>query len=221
MTDLFNTNPFAISHEQREVVIRNMKLELAARVEKLRAMEAAQRASMKARMERRVNRIPATLRNMTLRELLTPPSPEPAEPAYAAPTVAAITKQRTAVSVGAAPAPAPATRKTRAAPTATAITKTAPAAKTTTKTASKPATTRTKKRSSDEMSSEDKENALDVPKKRVRGAQKAPAPTKSTAPTTRTTRAASRHKAAPSQILSPKTNNSTRQKPAKAITRPR
>jgi hypothetical protein len=72
------------------------------------------------------------------------------------------------------------------------------------------------------MSSEDKENAaLDVPKKRVRAAtQKAPIPTK--APTTRTTRAASRQKATPAAaaILSPK-NNNARQQPTKTANRPR
>ena len=165
-------------------------------------MEAAQCASLKARLERRVNRIPAALRNTTMAELLAPASDPKPEPAYAKPTVTAITKKRVAAAASppSAPAPAPAARKTRA----------APAAKPTTKTAKKPTTTRTKKRGSDEMSTEDKENTgLDVAKKRVRAV--APKP----APAARTTRAASRQKA----ILSPKNINNA--KPTKASARPR
>jgi hypothetical protein len=185
----------------------------------------AQCASLRSRLERRVNRVPATKRQMPLIELLAPPPP-PAKPAPA-PVKAAPTKK--------APAPAPAARKTRAAPAATtsrpATAKEAP--KPATKPASKPAlaksitkastATRGKKRSSDEIAGEDKENAsadLAVPKKRVRATTlKQPTVSKPAAPAARSTRAASR-KTAPAEILSPKNNNS-RAKPATRSVRPR
>jgi hypothetical protein len=130
------------------------------RKEKLRAMCEAQCASLRSRLERRVNRVPATKRQMPLAELLAPPNlaPKPTT-AKAAPAKAAIPKKNAA--------PAPATRKTRTAATTAAPTKTVakPAA---TKPMPKQTTSRGKKRGSDEMSNEDKENAaLDVPKKRV------------------------------------------------------
>jgi hypothetical protein len=175
-------------------------------------------ASMRSRLERRINRVPAPNRQVSLVELIAPSRPAAkTAPAKAAPTKAAAPKK--------APAPAPATRKTRAVAPAHTITKaTAPKSPTVsiTKAGPKHTAVRSKKRSSEEMSSEDKENAaLDVPKKRVRAAtQKAPIPTK--APTTRTTRAASRQKATPAAaaILSPK-NNNARQQPTKTANRPR
>jgi hypothetical protein len=188
--------------------IANVRFTVNARKEKLRAMCEAQCASLRSRLERRVNRVPATKRQMSLIELIAPslPAPKPA-PVKAAPTKAAAAKK--------APAPAPATRKTRTAPAAPTITK-APAPKpAVAKPAPKQTATRGKKRGSDEMSSEDKENAaLDVPKKRVRAAvQKAPVAA---------SKPASRQKTAPAaaQILSPK-NNNARQKPAKSSTRSR
>jgi hypothetical protein len=173
----------------------------------------AQCASLRSRLERRVNRVPATKRQMSLVELLAPANPAPKPTAAkAVPAKAAVTKKSVA--------PAPVIRKTRTATTA-ATTKTVvkPVA---TKPMPKQTTSRGKKRSSDEMSNEDKENAaLDVPKKRVRApAQKAPVSVAKPAATARTTRAASRQKAAPAQILSPK-NNNVRQKSTKSNTRPR
>lgn len=188
----------------------------------------AQCASLRSRLERRVNRVPATKRQMPLIELLAPPPP-PVKSAPA-PVKAAPTKK----APGPAPAPA---RKTRAAPATTTsragTVKEAPkpapkpAAKHTySKSAPKvPTITRGKKRSSDELASEDKENAtvdLAVPKKRVRAATtttKQPAVTKPAAPAARSTRAASR-KTAPAEVLSPK-NNNARAKPATRSVRPR
>ena len=192
----------------------------------------AQCASLKSRLERRVNRVPATKRQMPLIELLAPPPPPSAKPAPA-PVKAAPAKKAPA------PAPAPA-RKTRAAPATTttasrpATVKAAP--KPAVKSAAKPVakhapsksvpttSTRGKKRTSDEAS-EDKENVsadLDVPKKRVRAATttaKQTVVSKPAAPTTRATRTASR-KTAPAEVLSPKNNNS-RAKPATRSVRPR
>jgi hypothetical protein len=178
----------------------------------------AQCASMRSRLERRINRVPATKRQMSLAELIAPSPPA----AKTAPTKAAPVK--TAAPKKAA-APAPATRKTRAVVPANTITKVTVTKSPTvaiTNAGPKHTAVRAKKRPSEEMSSEDKENAaLDVPKKRVRAAtQKAPIPTK--APTTRTTRAASRQKTAPAAaaILSPK-NNNARQQLSKTANRPR
>src|SRR5262245_10372301 len=142
----------------------------------------AQVASLRSRLERRVNRIPASKRNKKLIDLLDAANPVAAKPAA---------KKDTATP----PAPAP----TRAAAPTTAVprkTRAAPA-----KPAPKPApkATRGKKRPSDDGDKENEE--LNVPKKRV----KAAAPAKPTAPattaTTRSTRAASRK--APPQVLSP------------------
>jgi outer membrane biosynthesis protein TonB len=168
----------------------------------------AQVASLRSRLERRVNRIPASKRSMKLVDLLDAALPA-AKPVAAKPVRAAPAKKQAAPAPPAAPAPAPvsapapvptrptapaaATRKTRAAPAP-------PAKREVTKPISKPApkTTRGKKRPSDDGDKENEE--LDVPKKRA----KTVAPAKPTA--TRSTRAASR-KAAPSQVLSPKPDN--------------
>ncbi|KAH7379298.1 hypothetical protein DE146DRAFT_741068 [Phaeosphaeria sp. MPI-PUGE-AT-0046c] len=218
-------NNITMTAEAKAAMITNLELELKNRAEKLRAMCAAQCASLRSRLERRVNRVPATKRQMPLVELLAPAPPAPAsKPATtrAAPKAAA-TKKAAAAATTTTTTTAPPARKTRTAPTTATITSTKAAAPkaATTRTTTKQPISRGKKRGSDEMSSEDKENAaLDVPKKRVR----APAPKEKapvSKPTTRTTRAASRQKAAPAQILSPK-NNNARQKPAaKSSTRPR
>lgn len=187
----------------------------------------AQCASLRSRLERRVNRVPATKRQMPLIELLAPPPPTKPAPAPV---------KATPIKKAPVPAPAPA-RKTRAAP-ATTTSKPAtikelpkpvpkPATKHTySKSAPKvPTIPRGKKRSSDELASEDKENAsadLAVPKKRVRAATtttKQPIASKPAAPAGRSTRAASR-KTAPAEVLSPK-NNNARAKPATRSVRPR
>jgi hypothetical protein len=201
-----------------------------ARRQKLRGMAAAQCASLRSRLERRVNRVPASKREVLLVDLLAPPppTPAPAPPAKSVPTKAAPTKAsaKTAPVSAPAPAPAPATRRPRSA-LATASQKAVSKSTTTT---SKPTSAkdtksaRAKKRGSDEISNEDKENAaeLEVSKKRVRAATlKQPAVTKP-ASTGRATRAASRKTAPASanQVLSPK-NSNTKQKPATRSVRPR
>lgn len=208
-----------LTAEAKAAMLANLQLELNARKEKLRAQCEAQCASLQSRLERRVNRIPATKRQMSLIDLL-----DASSMALAAPVKAATAKK--------APAPAPATRKPRTTPTTTTTSRpaapatkamaTAPAGKATL--TKEPKATRAKKRNSDELSSEDKENAaeLAVPKKRARAATHKPAAATKTAPTTRTTRAASRTKAVPAQVLSPKNDNANaRSKPAARSTRPR
>lgn len=206
----------------------------------------AQCASLRSRLERRVNRVPATKRQMPLIELLAPPPPPQPKPApalvKAAPAKKAPTKKAAAAAAAAAAmaAPAPALApapKTRAAPT-TAASRVATAKAAPKPAAAKPvvkhaasksvptASMRGKKRTSDEATSEDKENVsidLAVPKKRVRAATttaKQPAiPKAAAAPAARSTRAASR-KTAPADVLSPKNNNS-RAKPSTRSVRPR
>jgi hypothetical protein len=203
-----------------------------ARRQKLRGMAAAQCASLRSRLERRVNRVPASKREVLLVDLLAPPPPTPAPalPAKSVPTKVAPTKasaKTVPVSAPApAPAPAPATRRPRSA-LATASQKAVSKSTTTTSkpTSAKDAkSARAKKRGSDEISNEDKENAaeLEVSKKRVRAATlKQPAVTKP-ASTGRATRAASRKTAPASanQVLSPK-NSNTKQKPATRSVRTR
>jgi outer membrane biosynthesis protein TonB len=177
-----------------------------SRKEKLQAMCEAQVASLRSRLDRRVNRIPASKRSMKLIDLLDAALPA-AKPVRAVPAKKQVVPAPVAApapAIASAPAPTPvptrptaptaATRKTRTAP-APAAKKEAP------KPASKPApkTTRGKKRPSDDGDKENEE--LNVPKKRA----KTVAPAKPAA--TRSTRAASR-KAVPSQVLSPKPDNS-------------
>ncbi|KAF2831580.1 hypothetical protein CC86DRAFT_366919 [Ophiobolus disseminans] len=197
-----------LTAEAKSAMIANLELEMNARIEKLRAACEAQCASLRSRLERRVNRVPATKRHLPLASLLAPAATVTIS--KPAPTKAATAKKPSPPMVTANPT----ARKTRPPP------------------ASKPAATvavaprlrtakRSAKRTSDELSSEDKENSLAVPKKRVRTAPQKPAPVAtSKAPAARTTRATSRQKPAPAQILSPK-NNNARQKPAKTNTRPR
>jgi hypothetical protein len=184
-----------------------------ARREKLLAMCDAQCASLRSRLERRVNRVPNNKRKMKIIDILEPPAPQKAP----------VIKKVQEAQIAPAPAPAqaptqvPNGRRVRTAQTATYPVP-APPPKPTTKPITK--SSRGVKRSSDEMSSEDKENnsELNIPKKRVR-AVPAKATTTTTAATstktttvraTRTTRAASRTKKADPapQVLSPKTNNS-------------
>jgi hypothetical protein len=190
----------------------------------LRSMSEAQCASLRSRLERRVNRVPASKRELLLIDLLAPAPPAPAPPVKSAPTKAAVSQKT--VPKPTATAPVPTTRKPRsvlATASQKAVTKpTATASKLSS--AKDTRSVRTKKRGSDEISSEDKENAaeLAVPKKRARAATlKQPAVTKP-ASTGRATRAASR-KTAPagtSQVLSPK-NSNTKQKPTTRSVRPR
>lgn len=186
---------------------------MQARLERSQALIESMCASLRARLERRVNRVPPTIRTTTINQVLAPASH--------APTVVAVQEMvpRTMRVPKAADKKAQATRNMRNAPPTKKATSKPAQKPVTTTSASPPAgrrtATRAKKRSSDEMSSDNKENSpAPMPNKRVRGGVN---PTKS-APTTRATRAASRQK--PEQVLSPK-NNNARQKPAKTNNRPR
>lgn len=248
-----------LSAEAKAAIIANFELEreffpspdhrpdanasfiVEARKEKLRAMCEAQCASLRSRLERRVNRIPANMRQMTLVDLLEASMPATSAPAdaaapKAAPSNAAPLKAAPLKAAAAKAAPikaAPSKKGTGArvsppptTPTISTMAKAKPATikaapKQTIARDAKTTTTRSKKRGSDELSNEDKENAAELaaPKKRVRAAApKAAAP----APTTRATRATSRTKPAPAQILSPKDSaGNARSKPAARTTRPR
>lgn len=160
-----------------------------ARGEKLVAMCEAQVASLRSRLERRVNRIPNSKRNMSLVELLDPSANAPVKVAKPSPAK----KENAPAPVPVRAATQPAARKTRA-----------PPAKAAPKPAPKP-TIRGKKRPSDDGDKENEE--LNVPKKRVKPTAKTA--TSASAPATRGTRAASK-KMAPTtaaQVLSPKPTN--------------
>ncbi|OSS54619.1 hypothetical protein B5807_01003 [Epicoccum nigrum] len=226
-----------ITEEAKAAMLANFDLEVNARKEKLRSMCEAQCASLRSRLERRVNRVPATKRQMPLIELLAPPPPPQPKPApapvKAAPAKKAPTKKAAAAAAAAAAsiAPVPAhapPAKARSVPTlsrAATVKAPKPPAKPVAKHAASKsvptASTRGKKRSSEEAASDDKENLsidLAVPKKRSRAAtatiKQPAAAAKASAPAARSTRAASRQgKSAPADILSPK-NSNTRTKPA-------
>lgn len=199
-------------------------------------MAEAQCASLMSRLERRVNRVPASKRAASINAFLNPydiMEPDVKE---------AVEKNRrrsalynalddTTPNIEEQPAPAPAKK----APAK----KTAAASKPPTKPRHAPSksvpttSTRAKKRSSDEANttpSDDKENVssgLGANKKRVRAAtttSKKAVATKPAAPATRSTRAASR-RTAPADVLSPKNENvkapSSRAKTAPTNTKPR
>ncbi|KAF2270459.1 hypothetical protein CC78DRAFT_563843 [Lojkania enalia] len=170
-----------LSAEAKASMITNFKLELNARREKLASMYEAQAASLRSRLERRVNRIPSNKRNMKLIDFLDCSPPVPPAP---------VKKEI-----------APAVKRTRAAPA-----RPVPPTRTVSKPAAKPA--RGTKRASDEISGENKENAaeLAVPKKRTKAAATRTATAMSTSASTRTTRAASRKATVP-EVLSPKSSN--------------
>lgn len=158
----------------------------------------AQVASLRSRLERRVNRIPNSKRNMSLVELLDASTAAPVKVTKPSPA-----KKETAPALVLAPVPVraavpPAARKTRAAP-AKAATKAAPKT-----------TTRGKKRPSDDGDKENEE--LNVPKKRAKATTKPVAPTNAPAPAARSTRAASKKgaPAAAAHVLSPKPTNNSR-----------
>ncbi|KAL5401850.1 hypothetical protein PMIN03_011165 [Paraphaeosphaeria minitans] len=191
-----------LTAEAKAAVRDNLQLELKARAEKLVAMCEAQVASLRSRLERRVNRIPNSKRTMTLLELLQPSASGPTKAAKTSPLKKEAEPTAVLAPVPTRTATQPAARKTRTAPA-----KTAPAAAVAA-VAPKPApkaAVRGKKRPSDDGDKENEE--LNVPKKRVKATNKpaAPAP----APAARSTRAASK-KVAPSanHVLSPKPTNS-------------
>ncbi|CAG5174164.1 uncharacterized protein ALTATR162_LOCUS7741 [Alternaria atra] len=219
-----------LTAEAKANMLANLQIEIDSRKEKLRAQYDAQCASMQSRLERRVNRIPTVTRQTTLLDLLK--ASAPAQPvAVPAPTAKVVAPKKTSAP---APAPAPAARKTRNAvptnPSSSAAATSSPdnrrikpvpkSTKPTPAYAKATKGTRAKKRSSDEMSGTDKENAqLPVPKKRTRTVAQKPPP--AAAPATRATRAASRTKTSTSQVLSPKTNSANVKKPAARSARPR
>ncbi|XRM44850.1 hypothetical protein ABZX51_007957 [Aspergillus tubingensis] len=59
-----------ITRRQKQALIDNLQLELTERARKLRAQYALQANDLRARIERRVNRIPVALRKATMGELL-------------------------------------------------------------------------------------------------------------------------------------------------------
>jgi hypothetical protein len=154
----------------------------------------AQCASLRSRLERRINRVPSNKRNVKIIDILEPPAP------VEVPKPVPVKK----VKEPAAVAPSQGTRRARPAATTTATGAAQPATRRQpTKAPSKaaPKTIRGTKRNSDEISADDKENnaELNVPKKRAKAA---PAPR-----ATRATRAASKKVDGPAQVLSPKPNN--------------
>ncbi|OAP57156.1 hypothetical protein AYL99_07894 [Fonsecaea erecta] len=59
-----------ITQQQKQALIDNLQLEITERARQLRAGYALQCADLRARIERRVNRIPLSIRKMTMRELM-------------------------------------------------------------------------------------------------------------------------------------------------------
>ncbi|KAL2406836.1 hypothetical protein ABEF92_008500 [Exophiala dermatitidis] len=59
-----------ITQTQKQALMDNLQLEITERARQLRAGYALQCADLRARIERRVNRIPIALRKMTMRELM-------------------------------------------------------------------------------------------------------------------------------------------------------
>jgi hypothetical protein len=165
----------------------------------------AQCASLRSRLERRINRVPSNKRKIKIIDILEPPAPVVAPKPL--PTKKA---KEPAVVVPASQG----TRRTRPTPTTASAATAAPSnAARQTKAPSKvaPKVARGTKRTSDEISADDKENnaELTVPKKRGKAA---PAPR-----ATRATRAASKKIDSAAQILSPKPNNA--RPPAQTRTR--
>ncbi|KAI9766561.1 MAG: hypothetical protein M1835_007169 [Candelina submexicana] len=174
-----------ITQEQKQALVDNLQLEITERARKLRAQYALQSQSLRTRVEMRVNRIPMALRKTNIGELLAKHTNTiDVKPKSVAP------ESKTAED-------AVATNMTDAVPTQSNDTK--HESKTVQlPTKSSPAHIRGTKRTSDDLTSADKENALtedlSLPKKRAK--------------TTASTRAASRTKIQPSQVLSPKSSNS-------------
>lgn len=244
-----------ITADAKTNMIINLQIEIEARIEKLRAQCEAQCTSMRSRLERRVNRVPMVTRQTALVDLLKASAPKqpviapaPAEKTTtAAPTTTV--KTNTATTKAAGTTTNTAGRKTRTAAPSNASASSRPTSshtssqeervKSTTKTTkltpayAKPTqTARAKKRSSNDLSGEDKENSeLPVPKKRTRTVAQKPAAEKpekvekgekpAAVGSTRSTRAGSRTKPAAGQVLSPKNNAANARKPAARSVRPR
>lgn len=176
------TNNNSLSSEHKAAMILNLRDEVSTRAEKLGLMYRTQMETLRSRLERRVNRIPNTLRDVNILDLIDKHSNEAKRP------TTATSEQSTTRPVGRprqkAPAQSTQTAKTKG----------------------------NNKRSSNELSSDKENLAeeLAVPKKRTKvaaGRTAAPQAARTAAePPARTTRAASRKVAAP-EVLSPKSNN--------------
>ncbi|KAF2013115.1 hypothetical protein BU24DRAFT_463936 [Aaosphaeria arxii CBS 175.79] len=216
------------SAEAKANMVVNLELELNARKDKLAAMCDAQVASLRSRLERRVNRVPSNKRSLKIVDLVnathgTKSTVARNQPAHlhgrrAPPKshqpdgTAAATRVLTS---GEPPAHTVASK--RAVSKMNATTKPS----TTSRVASK--STRGTKRTSDEISGEDKENNTEprpLPKMRIVKKAKSATASATTGTTgatgtastatraARTTRAASKHVNTATQVLSPKTSNS-------------
>ncbi|KAJ6282657.1 hypothetical protein J3E71DRAFT_380097, partial [Bipolaris maydis] len=229
-----------LTAEAKANMLANLQIELNSRIEKLRAQCEAQCASMQSRLERRVNRIPIVTRQTTLANLLKASAPvqpitAPAPPTKVTTTTATTTTATTTTAATKKTAgTGTAGRKPRNAVPSAPSSRPASSPEVRIKSTSNPKTTKTvptyakatktaraKKRSSDEMSGEDKENSeLPVPKKRTRNVAPKAATEKAektATGTTRSTRAGSRTKpTSGGHVLSPKTNAANARKPAPA-----
>ncbi|KAF2187018.1 hypothetical protein K469DRAFT_686231 [Zopfia rhizophila CBS 207.26] len=177
-----------LSADAKASMKQNLNLELQSRKEKLVAMCEAQVASLRSRLERRVNRVPNNKRTAKIIDLI-----KPALPAKKNPAPAPISRR--AQQTVPAPKPNPPAQPTRSAP-ARGV----------------------KRSSNEMVSDkENMAEQLSIPKKRTKTTTTTARTTSAAAPrtarttaaptTTRTTRAASRKVAAP-EVLSPKSNNS-------------
>ncbi|KAI9663650.1 MAG: hypothetical protein M1821_007140 [Bathelium mastoideum] len=175
--------PVTITQAQKQALIDNLQLEITERARKLRAQYALQAQGLRSRLEMRINRIPQALRKANLGELLLKQAERENAPKHDSPEIPAKIISAETMRSPPPPPPPPPMPKNDINKDATKI--------------------RGTKRKSDQMASDDKENdigGLAMPKKRSKASG-------STAAPARATRTASR-KVNPSQVLSPKSNNS-------------
>ncbi|KIX01389.1 uncharacterized protein Z518_09114 [Rhinocladiella mackenziei CBS 650.93] len=91
-----------ITNSQKQALIDNLQLEITERARQLRAGYALQCADLRARIERRVNRIPISIRKMTMGELMeqheaakwTQATPRQSPSKQAVPVDVAVSKER-------------------------------------------------------------------------------------------------------------------------------
>ncbi|EXJ56418.1 hypothetical protein A1O7_06761 [Cladophialophora yegresii CBS 114405] len=185
-----------ITLQQKQALMDNLQLEITERARQLRAGYALQCADLRARIERRVNRIPLTMRKMTMRELME--QHQPARPVKDAPR-ASPPKQTISVEV-----PTPKRKPLPPLPQEHASTKLQSSARQQAQQVQQ-APTRGKKRPSSEIQiASDKENerhpdTLPVVKNNKR-------PKATTAQATRTTSRTAKHPT--TSVLSPRSHNS-------------
>ncbi|KAL9088613.1 MAG: hypothetical protein Q9165_006133 [Trypethelium subeluteriae] len=184
----------AITQAQKQAIIDNLQLEITERARKLRAQYALQAHGLRSRLEMRINRIPQALRKAKLGDLLAKhteqenaPKPDPpqASTTIALPAAKQLSPPKPKIEIS---KDATRTRGTKRTRLATSTLSTLSFADTI---------------FSNQMTSDDKENEmtnLAMPKKRAKNSGPS-------APPARATRTASR-KVNPSQVLSPKSNNS-------------